>query len=160
MDENNDYSSKTKVRLTRCVELNFWKSCCLNALGLLLASATTSAIGFSNLFYFAALVVLIWFMNWLIKPVLVLFALPFIIFTMGFGMLFINAFIIYLSAQIIPDGIVVKSYWAAVWASFLVSVLWWSLELFKSERISVFRTKISGKKSGGDSDDNDDVIDV
>ena len=38
--------------------------------------------------------------------------LPFIIFTMGIGMLFINALIIYWAARLIPgDGILVSSYW-------------------------------------------------
>lgn len=153
---------KSKVKITNRVELNFWKSCILNALGLLLASLTTPSISFSNLFYFAALVVLIWFMNWLLKPILIVFALPFIIFTMGVGMLFINAFIIYIAASIIPDGITVGSYWAALWASFIVSVLWWSLEMFRSERIVIFKEKLSGRKprrqDGGEGDD--DVIDV
>ena len=154
---------KSKVKITNRVELNFWKSCILNALGLLLASLTTPSISFSNLFYFAALVVLIWFMNWLLKPILIVFALPFIIFTMGVGMLFINAFIIYIAAGIIPEGITVGSYWAALWASFIVSVLWWSLELFRSERIVIFKEKVSGRKSRRRDDEDgggDDVIDV
>lgn len=151
---------KSKVKITNRIELNFWKSCILNALGLLLASLTTSAISFSNLFYFAALVVLIWFMNWLLKPVLIVFALPFIIFTMGVGMLFINALIIYVAAKIIPDGITVGSYWAALWASFIVSVLWWSLEMFKSERIVILREKVSGRKNRENKEGGDDVIDV
>ncbi len=79
---------------------------------------------------------------------------------MGVGMLFINAFIIYLSAQLIPDGIVVGSYWAALWASFLVSVLWWSLEMFRSERIAVFKERVSGQKEENKETKDDDVIDV
>ena len=103
--------------------------------------------------------VLIWFLNWILKPVLVLFALPFIIFTIGVGMLFINAFIIYFAARLIPgDDIIVGSYWAALWASFLVSVLSWGLALARSERITV-RTFVQNKKDPENSD-NDDVIDV
>jgi putative membrane protein len=154
MDENEN--TRKKFRLTQRVELNFWKTCGLNALGLLIASATTPSINFGNAFYFFALVVLIWFMNWIVRPVLVVFALPFIIFTMGIGMLFINALIIYVSASIIKDGIEVNSYWAALWASFLVSVLSWSLEMFRSERIMVFKNSVIHKKTSKD----DDVIDV
>ncbi len=79
---------------------------------------------------------------------------------MGIGMLFINAFIIYLAAKLIPDGIVVGSYWAALWASFLVSVLWWSLEMFRSERIAVFKERVSGQKEEIKKTKDDDVIDV
>ena len=103
--------------------------------------------------------VLIWFLNWVLKPALVLFALPFIIFTVGIGMLFINALIIYFAARLIPgDGIVVGSYWAALWASFLVSVLSWGLALARSERITV-RT-FSANSGAPDRNDKDDVIDV
>ena len=114
---------------------------------------------FTDFLSFIILVVLIWFMNWILRPILVVFTLPFIIFTMGVGMLFINAVIIYFAARLIPgDGIVVGSYWAALWASFLVSVLSWGLALSRSERITV-RT-ISPNSAASDRNDRDDVIDV
>lgn len=149
-----------KVKITNRIELNFWKSCILNALGLLIASATSTSISFSNLFYFIALIILIWFMNWILRPVLVVFALPFIIFTMGIGMLFINALIIYMAAKLIPEGIVVQSYWAALWASFLVSVLWWSLEMFRSERIVAFKERVSRVEDNNKKEKDNDVIDL
>lgn len=155
---DNDSPRASAVRLTRRIELNFWRTCLLNAAGLGLAWVTTSSIQFNNIVSFASLVVLIWFLNWVLKPALVLFALPFIIFTVGIGMLFINALIIYFAARLIPgDGIVVGSYWAALWASFLVSVLSWGLALARSERITV-RTFSAGDSSGRN--DKDDVIDV
>ena len=155
---DNDSPRASAVRLTRRVELNFWRTCLLNAAGLGFAWLTTSSIQFNNVVSFATLVVLIWFLNWVLKPVLVLFA-PFIIFTVGIGMLFINALIIYFAARLIPgDGIVVGSYWAALWASFLVSVLSWGLALARSERITV-RT-ISPNSAASDRNDRDDVIDV
>ena len=123
-----------------------------------MAWLTTSSIQFNNIVSFALLVVMIWFLNWILKPILVLFALPFIIFTVGIGMLFINALIIYFAARLIPgDGIVVGSYWAALWASLLVSVLSWGLVLAKSERIGV---RTFTKTKNNKSDDDDDVIDV
>lgn len=156
---DNDSPRVSTVRLTRRVELNFWRTCLLNASGLGLAWFTTSSIQFNNVVSFALLVVLIWFLNWVLKPALVLFALPFIIFTVGIGMLFINALIIYFAARLIPgDGIVVGSYWAALWASFLVSVLSWGLALARSERITV-RT-FSANSGAPDRNDKDDVIDV
>lgn len=156
---DNDSPRVSTVRLTRRVELNFWRTCLLNAAGLGLAWLTTSSIQFNNVVSFALLVVLIWFLNWVLKPALVLFALPFIIFTVGIGMLFINALIIYFAARLIPgDGIVVGSYWAALWASFLVSVLSWGLALSRSERITV-RT-FSANSGAPDRNDKDDVIDV
>ena len=156
-ENNNDNGSRrSAVRITQRVELNFWRTCLLNAAGLALAWATTSEIEFNNVLSFTALVVMIWFLNWILKPILVVFALPFIIFTVGIGMLFINALIIYFASRLIPgDGIVVGSYWSALWASFWVSVLSWGLALAKSEKLNSkdLAPKTKQKK-------DDDVIDV
>ena len=157
IDINNDGSGPSgDFRITRHIELNFWRTCLLNAAGLLLAWLTSDAIEFNNIFSFAALVVAIWFMNWIIRPILVLFTLPFIIFTMGVGMLFINALIIYWAARLIPgEGIGVSSYWAALWASFIVSVLTWAIAMARSEKIIRRALKKDSEKSK-----DDDVIDI
>ena len=128
----------------------------MNAAGLLLAWATMDDIQFNNVLSFMLLVVMIWFLNWVLKPILVVFALPFIIFTVGIGMIFINALIIYFASRLIPgDGIIVGSYWASLWASFWVSVLSWGLALAKSERLSTRNLSSPTKQK-----DNNDVIDV
>lgn len=148
-----------RVRNTMRIELNFWRSCLLNAMGLALAwlILPASEMAFNNIFSFVSLVVVIWFMNWICKPVLVLFTLPFIIFTMGVGMLFINALIIYWAARLIPgEGIRVGSYWAALLASFIVSVLSWTLAMVLSEKI--MRNALRRKSDNSKDDDN--VIDI
>ena len=121
-----------RVRNTMRIELNFWRSCLLNAMGLALA--------------------------WLILPASEMaFTLPFIIFTMGVGMLFINALIIYWAARLIPgEGIRVGSYWAALLASFIVSVLSWTLAMVRSEKI--MRNALRRKSDNSKDDDN--VIDI
>lgn len=155
-DENNNSSRRTTVRITRRIELNFWRTCLLNAAGLLLAWVTMDDIQFNNVLSFMLLVVMIWFLNWVLKPILVVFALPFIIFTVGIGMIFINALIIYFASRLIPgDGIIVGSYWASLWASFWVSVLSWGLALAKSERLNTRNLSSPTKQK-----DNNDVIDV
>lgn len=158
MERNSDEESTAKVRITRRIELKFWKSCGQIALGLLIAGATPSGIVYSNIFYFFLLVFLVWILNCLIRPVLIVFALPFIVFTMGIGMLFINALIIYVAAKLVPEGITVASYWSALWASFWVSFLWWALEMFRAERIAIFKFSDESKQQKENKDD--DVIDL
>lgn len=153
----NSSSENTEVKITRRIELNFWRTCLLTSAGLLLAwlACGDDVIRFGNFFYFALLVVTIWFMNWIIRPVLVLFTLPFIIFTMGVGMLFINALIIYLAARILPsEEIFVANYWAALLASFFVSFFSWGLALARSEK----NIRRAWKSKHGDSDN--DVVDI
>ena len=70
---NSDSDARGDFRITRRIELNFWRTCLLNAAGLLLAWLTSDAIEFNNIFSFAFLVVMIWFLNWIIKPILVVF---------------------------------------------------------------------------------------
>ena len=66
-------------------------------------------------------VVLLSFFNVILKPLLVLFTLPFIIFTLGLGVLVINAFL-FLLVSVIVDGFVVNSFWSALGGSLIVSV--------------------------------------
>ncbi len=156
-DGGNDAS---EVRITRRIEFNFWRTCLLTSAGLLLAwlICGDDLIRFGNFFYFAALVITIWFLNWIIRPILVVFTLPFIIFTMGVGMLFINAFIIYIAARLLPsDEIFVASYWVALLASFFASFFAWALALAQSEK-NIRRAW--NTKHNGDKRDDDDVIDV
>ncbi len=158
ISEDDSESGSAEVRITRRIELNFWRTCILTSAGLLLAwlICGDKFIHFGNFIYFAMLVVTIWFLNWIMRPVLVLFTLPFIIFTMGVGMLFINAFIIYVAARLLPpEEIYVSSYWVALLASFFVSFLSWGLALAQSEK-NIRRAWRS--KHGGNNDD--DVIDV
>ena len=163
MNRNENDADNNRMRgfrITRRVELHFWRDCLLNAAGLLLAWLMTDSIVFADVPSFIALVVLIWFLNWILRPILVVFTLPFIILTMGVGMVVINAAIIYFAARLIPgDGIVVSSFWAALLAAFLISVMSWGISMARSEKI--IRRALRKNGSDRDKDDkNNDVIDI
>ncbi len=152
-EEKNNFSPEkfSRVRNTKRLELNFCSTCVVNAVGLLAASFTVSDISFSNVFSFAALLCVIWLLNWILRPFLVLFTLPFVIITMGFGMIFINAAVIYLSAGIVP-GIHIGSYWNALWASLLVSAAMWVNVYFRSE--AMIRSAASGGENSKPGEDS------
>ncbi len=164
-NQRDEFEMRTRggdVRITRRVELNFWKTCLLNAAGLLIAGFTVepNQLAFGDIWTFSLLVMTIWFLNWIIRPILVVFTLPFIIFTLGIGMMFINALIIYLAARILPfDGVVVANYWVALWAAFWVSVFSWGVAMSRSERIirRVFKNVPDDEKK---KNSDDDIIDV
>ena len=61
-------------------------------------------------------------LNSLVKPILVALALPFVVFTFGLFLLFINAFLLMLTAKVVP-GFHVAGFWPAMGASLIVSVL-------------------------------------
>jgi putative membrane protein len=61
------------------------------------------------------------FFNAILKPLMVLFTLPFILLTLGLGMVVINALLFLLVARLV-DGFYVASFWSAVGGAIVVSV--------------------------------------
>lgn len=61
-------------------------------------------------------------LNFTIKPLLIILTIPVTIFTLGFFLLVINAFIIYLADEIV-SGFTVDGFWWAVLFSIVLSVV-------------------------------------
>jgi putative membrane protein len=61
-------------------------------------------------------------LNSLVKPILVALALPFVVFTFGIFLLFINAFLLLLTSRLVP-GFHVNGFWPAMGASLMISIL-------------------------------------
>lgn len=99
--------------------------------------------------------------NVVLKPILVLFALPFVIFTFGLGIFVINAVLLYLAGQLVP-GFAVPGFGAAFLGALVISLMTMAVNLVLSPRPSV-RVTWSKKSSGPRSRrriSNKDVIDV
>jgi putative membrane protein len=65
--------------------------------------------------------VLLSLFNVILKPLMVLFTLPFILLTLGLGMVVINALLFLLVGRLV-DGFQVDSFWSAVGGAVVVSV--------------------------------------
>ncbi|MBO7521072.1 MAG: phage holin family protein [Opitutales bacterium] len=129
--EENGY----KVKITRRVNLGFWKGCGIIAIALLISKLTTgNLIDFQNAFSFFGLVLLIWILNLMLKPILIVFTLPFVLFTLGAGIILLEAFIIWLAAEFVP-GIALSSFWIALWAGFLIEAISWVFAIVESPRV-------------------------
>lgn len=61
-------------------------------------------------------------LNLVVKPLLIFFALPFVLLTLGIGVIFINALLLLLSGQIVP-GIEIESFWSAFWGGLIISLV-------------------------------------
>ena len=61
-------------------------------------------------------------LNAFVKPLLRLISLPFIILTLGFFLLVINALLLWLTSKLV-HGFHVDGFWPAVWASLVVSLV-------------------------------------
>ncbi len=90
------------------------------ALGVVIATHLVPGIHCSDAGALVAVVVLLSLFNAILRPVLVLFTLPFIIVTMGLGIVVINAILFLFVARIV-DGFTVSGFWPAVGGSLVVS---------------------------------------
>ncbi len=61
-------------------------------------------------------------LNMVVKPLLVLFTLPFVIFTLGLGILIINAILLFLAGQLVP-GFEVLTFGTAFLGALVISLV-------------------------------------
>ena len=91
------------------------------ALGVFLAAGSSEGIRYDDSQSLVLVVIVLSILNLLLKPLLILFTLPFVIFTLGLGVLLINAVLVLLAGKLVP-GFEVESIWAALWAAMVISV--------------------------------------
>ena len=91
------------------------------ALGVALATRLVPGIHCDDVGTLAIVAILLSFFNSFLKPLLVLFTLPFILVTMGVGIIVINALLFLLAAHLV-DGFKVAGFWPAVGGALVVSV--------------------------------------
>lgn len=99
------------------------------ALGVMLATKMVSGIRCDDGQALIAVVLLLSFFNAILKPILVLFTLPFIIVTMGLGVLVINA-LLFLFVGHLVSGFHVAGFWSAFAGALVVSITNWAVSSF------------------------------
>lgn len=91
------------------------------ALGVALSTKIVPGISYDTGTTLLFVVLLLSFLNVAVKPVLMLFALPFIILTLGVGIWFINALLFYFVGRLV-DGFHVASFGSAMLGALIVSL--------------------------------------
>jgi putative membrane protein len=91
------------------------------AIGVVLATKLVPGIKCDDGAALIAVVLLLSFFNAILKPLLVLFTLPFILLTMGLGVVVINA-LLFLFVGKLVGGFHVAGFWPAVGGALIVSV--------------------------------------
>jgi putative membrane protein len=117
------------------------------ALGVTLAAKIVPGIACDNGVTLLVVVVALGFCNAILKPLLVVFTLPFILLTLGLGMIVINALLFFFVGHIV-EGFHVASFRSAVGGSLVVSVTNFCISYFMRRSIRRPRSK------------PDDVIDI
>ena len=101
--------------------VNLLLRCLVLALGVTLSTRIVPGISYDSGTTLAVVVLVLTFFNAVLKPLLLLFTLPFIILSLGVGIWIINAILFYLAGRMV-DGFHVAGFGAALWGSLIVSV--------------------------------------
>ena len=94
----------------------------VTALSLWLASLMFKGLKFDNTGALVGSALLLGLANAIVKPLLILLTFPLTLITFGLFILVINALMVLLVARLVK-GFRVASFWTALWASLLISVL-------------------------------------
>jgi len=126
----------------------------VSALGVLIAAFLIPGIAYDKGSDLILAVLLLSLLTAFLRPLLVLFTLPFVILTMGFGILFINALLFMLAAYLV-DGFHVAGFLSAFFGALIVSLTSLFLSGARSVRVngSPGNKRYKQRKS-------DDVIDI
>ena len=119
----------------------FIKRALISALGVFLGSAMLSGISYDDYGSLTVAVILLAVFSAVLKPILVLFALPFVVLTMGLGLLLINA-ALFSFASYLVEGFHVESFGYAFLGALIITLL----NLFFSSWINGGRKAYSNVK--------------
>ena len=121
--------------------------CGITGFAVLLASQIIPGIDIISFGSGVAAVVILSFLNAIIRPILYLLSAPFILVTLGFFMVLINAFLLYFVSGLVK-GFLVSGFWPAVGGAILISVVSAILNLWISEqgRIEMVTRTHTGRK--------------
>jgi putative membrane protein len=125
----------------------FFIRCGITGFAVLLASQIIPGIEILSFGSGVAAVVVLSFLNAIIRPILYLLSAPFILVTLGFFMVLINAFLLYLVSGMVK-GFLVSGFWPAVGGAILISIVSGILNLWVSEqgRIEIVTRSQTGRK--------------
>ncbi|MCC5806033.1 MAG: phage holin family protein [Opitutales bacterium] len=148
-------ASASGLTLARLIQM--WA---LIALGVLFASFTSAGIEYADNRTLLIVILLISLFNVLLRPLLILFALPFVILTFGLGILVINALLVHLTAFLV-EGFIVASFWSSLWVAVVISAVTFLANLlFGPRRMRVSVTRAQGTRGETRKRRDDDIIDV
>lgn len=121
--------------------------CGITGFAVLLASQIIPGIEITGIASGIAAVVILAFLNSIIRPVLYLLSAPFIFVTLGLFMVLINGFLLYL-VSILVKGFMVSGFWPAVGGAIIISLVSGVLNFWISEqgRIEIVTHPSTGRK--------------
>jgi putative membrane protein len=98
-----------------------------NIAAIFVASVFIDGIDYADDFWILVVAGLVFgLVNTIVKPIVQLFAIPLIIFTLGIALFFINMLMLYITSWIVP-GFSIDSFGDAFWATIIIWIVNWGL---------------------------------
>jgi len=99
----------------------------VNVAAIWVASAFVDRVDYSEDYWVLIVTGLVFgLVNFLVKPIVKLLALPVIVLTLGIALFFINLLMLYITSWIVP-GFEISSFMSGVWATVIVTAVNWVL---------------------------------
>lgn len=134
-------------------------------LGVFLATGLMESIHADSTATLITVAIVLTLLNLVVKPLLILFTLPFVILSMGLGLFVINSLLLLIASRLI-DGFHVDGFLSALLASLLISALSLLVNLLLGNKptlnvkVNVSTNRSSRSPSNRRIDDKNDAIDV
>lgn len=94
-----------------------------NIVALFVAAWIVPGMGYGDDFWILFLAALVFTtVNWIVRPLVILLALPAVILTLGLALILINTFMLYLTDWIVPS-FETGSFWSTLLAAIIVSLV-------------------------------------
>jgi putative membrane protein len=94
-----------------------------NVVALFVAAWIVPGMGYGDDFWVLFLAALVFtIVNWIVRPLVILLALPAVVLTLGLALILINTFMLYLTDWIVPS-FETGSFWSTLLAAIIVSLV-------------------------------------
>lgn len=137
---------------------SFLQSWLICTLAVLVAVYLVPGLRYQKPLDLVAASLLLGILNAVLRPLLLLLALPLLIFTLGLFMLVINALLLYLVGFLLQPHFSVEDFWVAFWGALVISIV--SVILNTLTGTGHAQVKIQRQKPPPRNDGNGPVIDV
>jgi len=94
----------------------------LTAISVWVATCMVRGVDYADWQSLFAAAMILGILNTLVKPILILVALPLVLLSLGFMLLIINALLLILTSRLVP-GFHVDGFWSALGASLIISIV-------------------------------------
>ena len=106
---------------------------CINTVAIYFVAQVVPGIAVASVWTALGAGLVLGLVNAVVRPVLLILTLPVTLLTLGLFLLLLNAFCLWLTAQLVR-GFEIHGFWPAVFGSLLVSIVSWLLTAFVSDQ--------------------------